>query len=79
MARTSAPHSASAQFFINAADNDFLNFKSETPNGWGYAVFGKVIAGADVVSQIEKVRTGNKGGHGDVPLEDVVITKAVAL
>ena len=79
MARTSAPHSASAQFFINGADNDFLNFKSETPNGWGYAVFGKVIAGADVVSQIEKVRTGNKGGHGDVPLEDVVITKAVAL
>jgi peptidyl-prolyl cis-trans isomerase B (cyclophilin B) len=79
MARTSAPHSASAQFFINAADNDFLNFKSETPNGWGYAVFGKVIAGADVVSQIEKVRTGNKGGHGDVPLEDVVITKVVAL
>jgi len=79
MARTSAPHSASAQFFINAADNDFLNFKSETPNGWGYAVFGKVIAGADVVSQIEKVRTSNKGGHGDVPLEDVVITKAVAL
>jgi peptidyl-prolyl cis-trans isomerase B (cyclophilin B) len=79
MARTSAPHSASAQFFINAADNDFLNFKSETPNGWGYAVFGKVIAGADVVSQIEKVRTGNKGGHGDVPLEDVVITKGVAL
>jgi peptidyl-prolyl cis-trans isomerase B (cyclophilin B) len=79
MARTSAPHSASAQFFINAADNDFLNFKSETSNGWGYAVFGKVIAGVDVVSQIEKVRTGNKGGHGDVPLEDVVITKAVAL
>jgi peptidyl-prolyl cis-trans isomerase B (cyclophilin B) len=79
MARTSAPHSASAQFFINAADNDFLNFKSETSNGWGYAVFGKVIAGADVVGQIEKVRTGNKGGHGDVPLEDVVITKAVAL
>jgi peptidyl-prolyl cis-trans isomerase B (cyclophilin B) len=77
--KNEAPHSASAQFFINAADNDFLNFKSETPNGWGYAVFGKVIAGADVVSQIEKVRTGNKGGHGDVPLEDVVITKVVAL
>jgi peptidyl-prolyl cis-trans isomerase B (cyclophilin B) len=79
MARTPAPHSASAQFFINATDNDFLNFKSETPNGWGYAVFGKVVGGSDVVSQIEKVRTGNKGGHGDVPLEDVVITKAVAL
>jgi len=79
MARTSAPHSASAQFFINATKNDFLNFTSESANGWGYAVFGKVIAGTEVVDQIEKVRTGNKAGHGDVPLEDVVITKAVAL
>jgi peptidyl-prolyl cis-trans isomerase B (cyclophilin B) len=79
MARTSAPHSASAQFFINGTKNDFLNFTSESANGWGYAVFGKVIAGTEVVDQIEKVRTGNKGGHGDVPLEDVVITKAVAL
>jgi peptidyl-prolyl cis-trans isomerase B (cyclophilin B) len=79
MARTSAPHSASAQFFINATHNDFLNFKSETPNGWGYAVFGKVVAGTDVVDQIEKVKTGRKGFHDDVPLEDVVITKAVVL
>lgn len=79
MARTSAPHSASAQFFINGARNDFLNFTSESANGWGYAVFGKVIAGTEVVDQLEKVRTGNKAGHGDVPLEDIVITKAVAL
>jgi peptidyl-prolyl cis-trans isomerase B (cyclophilin B) len=79
MARTSAPHSASAQFFINGTKNDFLNFTSESANGWGYAVFGKVVAGTEVVDQIEKVRTGNKAGHGDVPLEDVVITKAVAL
>jgi peptidyl-prolyl cis-trans isomerase B (cyclophilin B) len=77
MARTSAPHSASAQFFINTADNEFLNFKSETPQGWGYAVFGKVVTGSDVVDAIEKVATGNRGGHGDVPLDDVVILKAV--
>ena len=76
MARTSVPHSATAQFFINATDNDFLNFKSETPSGWGYAVFGKVVAGQDVVDKIEQVKTGNKGGHSDVPLEDVVITEA---
>lgn len=79
MARTSAPHSASAQFFINTTDNDFLNFKSESPNGWGYAVFGKVVSGQDVVDAIEGVKTGNRGGHGDVPLEDVVITKAVVV
>jgi peptidyl-prolyl cis-trans isomerase B (cyclophilin B) len=77
MARTSAPHSASAQFFINGTDNDFLNFKSESSQGWGYAVFGKVVAGTEVVDQIEKVKTGRKGFHDDVPLEDVVITKAV--
>jgi peptidyl-prolyl cis-trans isomerase B (cyclophilin B) len=77
MARTSAPHSASAQFFINGTNNDFLNFKSETAQGWGYAVFGKVTAGTEVVDQIEKVKTGRKGFHDDVPLEDVVITKAV--
>lgn len=77
MARTSAPHSASAQFFINGTNNDFLNFKSETPQGWGYAVFGKVVAGTEVVDQIEKVKTGRKGFHDDVPLDDVVITKAV--
>jgi peptidyl-prolyl cis-trans isomerase B (cyclophilin B) len=77
MARTSAPHSASAQFFINGTDNDFLNFKSESASGWGYAVFGKVVAGNEVVDQIEKVKTGRKGFHDDVPLEDVVITKAI--
>ena len=77
MARTSDPHSASAQFFINGTDNDFLNFKSESAQGWGYAVFGKVVAGSEVVDAIEKVKTGRKGFHDDVPLEDVVITKAV--
>ncbi|MEJ5896311.1 peptidylprolyl isomerase [Aquabacterium sp. G14] len=77
MARTSAPHSASAQFFINSTNNDFLNFKSESAQGWGYAVFGKVVAGTEVIDAIEKVRTGRKGFHDDVPLEDVVITKAV--
>ena len=79
MARTSAPHSATAQFFINAADNDFLNFKSETPQGWGYAVFGRVVSGQDVVDAIEKVRTGNRGGHADVPLDDVTITRATVV
>lgn len=77
MARTSAPHSASAQFFINATNNDFLNFKAENSQGWGYAVFGKVVAGTEVVDAIEKVKTGRKGFHDDVPVEDVVITKAV--
>jgi peptidyl-prolyl cis-trans isomerase B (cyclophilin B) len=77
MARTSAPHSATAQFFINGTDNDFLNFRSESPQGWGYAVFGKVVAGTEVVDQIERVATGRKGGHDDVPTEDVVILKAV--
>ena len=77
MARTSAPHSASAQFFINTKDNGFLNFTSESASGWGYAVFGKVVAGQDVVDTIEKVRTGNKGFHDDVPLEAVTIEKAV--
>jgi peptidyl-prolyl cis-trans isomerase B (cyclophilin B) len=76
MARTSAPHSASSQFFINATDNTFLNFTSESASGWGYAVFAKVVSGKEVVDAIEKVRTGNKGGHGDVPLEDVMIVKA---
>ncbi len=76
MARTSAPHSASSQFFINATDNTFLNFTAETASGWGYAVFAKVVSGSDVVDAIEKVRTGNKGGHGDVPLDDVTIIKA---
>ena len=79
MARTSAPHSATAQFFINAVDNEFLNFKSETPQGWGYAVFGRVVSGQDVVDAIEKVRTGNRGGHSDVPLDDVTITRATVV
>jgi len=76
MARTNAPHSATAQFFINTKDNGFLNFTAESPSGWGYAVFGKVVAGQDVVDTIEKVRTGNKGFHDDVPLEAVTIEKA---
>jgi peptidyl-prolyl cis-trans isomerase B (cyclophilin B) len=79
MARTSAPHSATAQFFINAADNEFLNFKSETAQGWGYAVFGRVVSGQDVVDAIEKVRTGTRGGHADVPLYDVTITRATVV
>ena len=77
MARTSAPHSASSQFFINATNNSFLNHSSESPQGWGYAVFGKVVDGQAVVDQIERVATGNRGGHGDVPVEDVLILKAV--
>lgn len=76
MARTSAPHSASSQFFINATDNTFLNFTAETASGWGYAVFAKVVSGSEVVDAIEGIKTGNKGGHGDVPLEDVLIVRA---
>jgi len=76
MARTSAPHSASAQFFINVGDNDFLNHTAPTAQGWGYCVFGKVVDGTDVVDRIRKVKTGSKGGHQDVPVEDVVIEKA---
>jgi peptidyl-prolyl cis-trans isomerase B (cyclophilin B) len=76
MARTSDPHSASAQFFINTSDNDFLNHSAPTPQGWGYCVFAKVTAGMDVVDKIGKVKTGRKGFHDDVPLEDVVIKKA---
>lgn len=79
MARTSDPHSASAQFFINTVDNDFLNFSAPTPSGWGYAVFGKVIEGMDVVDKIRAVRTSNVLGHSDVPVEDVVIEKAEVL
>lgn len=79
MARTSDPHSATAQFFINVADNDFLNHKAPSMQGWGYAVFGKVVAGTDVVDTIRAVKTGRKGFHDDVPKEDVVIQKAVAL
>ena len=76
MARTSAPHSATSQFFINATDNTFLDFKSESAQGWGYAVFAKVVSGQDVVDAIEKVKTGNRGGHGDVPVDDVLIISA---
>ena len=76
VAGTSAPHSASAQFFINAKDNDFLDFKSESPQGWGYCVFGKVVAGTEVVDKIEQVKTARSGFHDDVPVEDVVIEQA---
>lgn len=76
MARTPNPHSASSQFFINVNDNDFLNYSSPTPQGWGYCVFGKVVEGQDVVDEIKQVRTGNKAGHQDVPVEDVVIELA---
>lgn len=73
MARTPDPHSASAQFFINVADNDFLNYRAPTQDGWGYCVFGKVVEGMDVVDKIKGVETGNKGYHQDVPVDDVVI------
>lgn len=76
MARTSAPHSASNQFFINAGDNDFLNHSAPTSSGWGYCVFGKVVAGMDVVDKIRQVATGNSKGHQDVPVENVVIETA---
>jgi peptidyl-prolyl cis-trans isomerase B (cyclophilin B) len=79
MARTNAPHSATSQFFINATNNSFLNHTAPSAQGWGYAVFGKVISGTEVVDKIEAVKTGIKGGHGDVPLTDVVIEKAVAV
>jgi peptidyl-prolyl cis-trans isomerase B (cyclophilin B) len=79
MARTNDPHSASAQFFINVSDNDFLNHTAPSAQGWGYAVFGKVVAGAEVVDKIAGVQTGTKGFHGDVPKKDVVIEKATAL
>ena len=76
MARTSDPHSATAQFFINVADNDFLNHTAPTSNGWGYTVFGKVTEGTEVVDKIKGVKTGSRGFHQDVPAEDVVIEKA---
>lgn len=79
MARTNDPHSATAQFFINIADNGFLNHTAPSAQGWGYAVFGKVVAGTDVVDKIAAVKTGQKGFHGDVPKDDVVIEKAVAV
>ncbi|MBP3194617.1 MAG: peptidyl-prolyl cis-trans isomerase [Cardiobacteriaceae bacterium] len=76
MARTSEPHSASAQFFINLVDNNFLNFTAKTAQGWGYAVFGKVTSGMEVVDEIAKVKTGQFGYYSDVPLEEIVIEKA---
>ena len=79
MARTSDPHSATAQFFINVKDNGFLNHTAPTASGWGYAVFGKVVSGTDMVDQICKVDTGRKGFHDDVPKDDVLISKAVLL
>ena len=79
MARTGDPHSATAQFFINVADNGFLNHTAPSLQGWGYAVFGKVVSGTEVVDAIRGVKTGRKGFHDDVPVTDVVIEKAVAL
>lgn len=79
MARTPDPHSASSQFFINTRDNDFLDFKAQTPNGWGYAVFGKVVQGQDVVDKIETVATGRRAGHDDVPTTPVIIKKAIVI
>lgn len=76
MARTQDPHSASAQFFINLKDNDFLNHSGKSLQGWGYAVFGKVVAGMDVVDSIATVKTGRMGYHSDVPTEDIIIEKA---
>jgi peptidyl-prolyl cis-trans isomerase B (cyclophilin B) len=79
MARTNDPNSATAQFFINTSDNDFLNFTAKTPTGWGYAVFGRVSEGQDVVDSIRRVQTGRSGGHQDVPREPVVIESARVL
>jgi peptidyl-prolyl cis-trans isomerase B (cyclophilin B) len=76
MARTQDPHSATAQFFINVKDNNFLDHRSPTTQGWGYCVFGKVVDGLDIVHSIENVATGNRAGHGDVPLQAIVIQKA---
>lgn len=75
MARTGDPHSATAQFFINVSDNDFLNHTGKNPQGWGYAVFGKIIDGMDVVEKIKGIKTGNRGMHRDVPVEPVIIEK----
>ena len=79
MARTGDPHSATAQFFINVKDNDFLNFTSPNGNGWGYCVFGRVVEGTEVVDAIKGVKTGSRGFHQDVPVEDVVLQKAEVL
>ncbi|BBO59754.1 peptidylprolyl isomerase [Mycoavidus sp. B2-EB] len=79
MARTSDPHSATAQFFINVTDNAFLDFSKPTPQGWGYCVFGEVVAGLEVIDAIKAVKTGSKNGHQDVPLETVIIEKALVV
>ncbi|HVR50526.1 MAG TPA: peptidylprolyl isomerase [Pseudorhodoferax sp.] len=79
MARTNDPHSATAQFFINVVDNAFLNHTAPSAQGWGYAVFGKVVKGTEIVDKLKAVKTGRKGFHDDVPVEDLVIEKAVAL
>ncbi|HKL22157.1 MAG TPA: peptidylprolyl isomerase, partial [Tichowtungia sp.] len=79
MARTPDPHSAGAQFFINTKDNDFLNFSKPTAQGWGYCVFGKVVEGMDVVRAIERVATGRRGPHSNVPVEPVVITEVTVI
>ena len=76
MARTNDPHSATAQFFINVADNDFLNHKAPNPQGWGYCVFGKVTAGTEAVDKIKGIKTGSRAGHQDVPVDDVIISKS---
>ena len=76
MARTPDPHSASSQFFINVADNGFLNHTAQTPDGWGYCVFARVVEGMDVVDKIKSVKTGKRGFHGDVPVQDVIIERA---
>jgi peptidyl-prolyl cis-trans isomerase B (cyclophilin B) len=76
MARTSDPHSATAQFFVNVKNNSFLNFTSESSQGWGYCVFGKVVDGTEVIDAMKKVKTGTKGFHQDVPTEDIIITQA---
>jgi peptidyl-prolyl cis-trans isomerase B (cyclophilin B) len=77
MARTSDPHSASSQFFINLIDNSFLDHKNKSPNGWGYCVLGEVVSGMDVVDAIAKVKTGNSHGHQDVPVEPIIINKVI--
>ena len=79
MARTQSPHSATAQFFINVVNNEFLNHTAPSLQGWGYAVFGKVVGGTEIVDQIQAVKTARTGFHDDVPVVDVVIEKAVAL
>jgi peptidyl-prolyl cis-trans isomerase B (cyclophilin B) len=79
MARTSDPHSATAQFFVNVSNNDFLNHRAPTPDAYGYCVFGRVVEGTDVVDKIKAVRTGSRGFHQDVPADDVVITRAEVL